>query len=107
VLLTCDAVFSGGEVFALAIRQLPHVTILGDHTNGIFSYQLEKRLPNGWEYCLSYQVYLSADMVCYEGKGVPADIELSNKMADIENDIDPLIARALRLLKSKNAKEER
>jgi len=28
-------------------------------------------------------------------------------MADIENDIDPLIARALRLLKSKNAKEER
>ena len=62
VLLTCDAVFSGGEVFALAIRQLPYVTILGDRTNGIFSYQLEKKLPNGWEYCLSYQEYLSADM---------------------------------------------
>jgi carboxyl-terminal processing protease len=43
VLLTCDAVFSGGEAFALAIRQLPYVTILGDHTNGIFSYQLEKK----------------------------------------------------------------
>ena len=57
---------------------------MGDHTNGIFSYQLEKKLPNGWEYCLSYQVYFSADMVCYEGKGVPADIELFNKEADIE-----------------------
>jgi Peptidase family S41/Tricorn protease C1 domain len=98
VLLTCDSVFSGGEAFALAIRQLPHVTILGDRTNGIFSYQLEKELPNGWEYCLSYQVYLSADMVCYEGHGVPADIELLNKKSDIENGVDPLITRALALL---------
>jgi carboxyl-terminal processing protease len=101
-LLTCDSVFSGGEAFALAIKQLPYVTIIGDHTNGIFSYQLEKKLPNGWQYCLSYQVYLSADMVCYEGKGVPADIELFNTKADIENDIDPLITRALEVLKSKN-----
>ena len=98
VLLTCDSVFSGGEAFALAIRQLPHVTILGDRTNGIFSYQLEKKLPNGWEYRLSYQVYLSADMVCYEGYGVPADIELLNKKSDIENGVDPLITRALALL---------
>ena len=103
VLLTCDSVFSGGEAFALAIKELPHVTIIGDHTNGIFSYQLEKRLPNGWEYCLSYQVYLSADMVCYEGKGVPVDIKLLNKKTDIENGIDPLITRALKVLKSKNA----
>jgi C-terminal processing protease CtpA/Prc len=101
VVLTCDAVFSGGEVFALAIRQLPYVTILGDHTNGIFSYQLEKKLPNGWEYCLSYQKYFSADMVCYEGKGVPADIELLNSTADTKNGADPLITAALKLLKSK------
>jgi carboxyl-terminal processing protease len=101
VLLTCDAVFSGGEVFALTIRQLPHVMILGDHTNGIFSYQLEKKLPNGWEYCLSYQKYFSADMVCYEGKGVPADIKLFNSTADIEKGADPLITVALEVLKSK------
>ena len=100
VLLTCDAVFSGGEAFALAIRQLPNVTILGDHTNGIFSYQLEKYLPNGWEYCLSYQIYFSADMVCYEGKGVPADIELFNSTSDIDNGTDPLITVALEVLKS-------
>jgi carboxyl-terminal processing protease len=103
VLLTCDSVFSGGEAFALAIKQLPHVTIIGDHTNGIFSYTLDKKLPNGWEYCLSYQVYFSADMVCYEGKGVPVDIELFNKKADIEDGIDPLVTRALEVLKSKSA----
>ena len=55
MLLTCDSVFSGGEAFALAIRELPYVTIVGDHTNGIFSYELEKTLPNGWKYTLSYQ----------------------------------------------------
>jgi C-terminal processing protease CtpA/Prc len=104
VLLTCDSVFSGGEAFALAIKQLPHVTIIGDHTNGIFSYQLEKKLPNGWRYCLSHQKYFSADMVCYEAKGVPADIKLLNKKADIENGIDPLMTRALKWLRSKNAR---
>jgi len=94
VLLTCDSVFSGAEAFALAIRELPYVTIIGDHTNGIFSYELEKRLPNGWKYTLSYQKYFSAEMVCYEGKGVPADIELFNTRADIEKGIDPLITNA-------------
>jgi len=98
ILLTCDAVFSGAECFALALRELPHVTILGEHTNGIFSYQLEKKLPNGWHYSLSYQEYLSADMVCYEGRGVPADIELLNTKADLDAGVDPLIIRALEIL---------
>jgi carboxyl-terminal processing protease len=106
VLLTSDSVFSGGEAFALAIRELPHVTIVGDHTNGIFSYELEKKLPNGWRYCLSYQTYFSADMVCYEGKGVPPDIELFNTKADIEDGVDRLITRALEVLKSKSAADE-
>lgn len=101
VLLTCDSVFSGGEAFALAIKQLPNVTIIGDHTNGIFSYELEKRLPNGWRYSLSYQKYFSADMVCYEGHGVPADIELFNSKADIEAGTDPLITRAVEVLNVK------
>jgi C-terminal processing protease CtpA/Prc len=100
VLLTCDSVFSGGEAFALAIKQLPHVTILGDHTNGIFSYQLEKKLPNGWKYYLSHQVYFSADMVCYEGRGVPVDVELFNNKSDLENGIDPLITSAFKILEA-------
>jgi carboxyl-terminal processing protease len=103
VLLTCDSVFSGAEVFALGLKQLPHVIIIGDHTNGIFSYQLEKTLPNGWRYRLSYQQYLSPDMVCYEGIGVPADIYLFNKRVDIEKGIDPLVVRALKVLKPKTS----
>ena len=64
------------------------MTILGDRTNGIFSYTLDKKLPNGWKYRLSYQVYFSADMVCYEGQGIPVDIELLNKKADIAEGVD-------------------
>jgi hypothetical protein len=45
-------------------------------------------------------MYLSADMICYEGKGVPADVELVNKKSDIENGVDPLIVCALELLES-------
>src|SRR6185436_9974968 len=105
VLLTCDSVFSGGEAFTLAIRELPYVTIVGDHTNGIFSYELEKKLPNGWRYTLSYQIYFSADMICYEGKGVPVDIMLLNKKSDLEDGSDPLIARALEVLKSGKHRE--
>ena len=104
-LLTNDSVFSGGEALALAIRELPHVTIIGDRTNGIFSYTLDKKLPNGWRYCLSYQKYFSADMVCYEGEGVPVDIELLNTRADIENGSDPLITRALDVLKAKRKRD--
>lgn len=96
--LTCDAVFSGAEVFALAMKQLPHVTLIGDDTNGIFSYQLEKKLPNGWRYRLSYQMYFSADMMCYEGRGVPVDIQVLNSKRDIESGVDPLITRALEVL---------
>ena len=107
VLLTCDSVFSGGEAFALAIKQVPGVTIVGDHTNGIFSYELEKRLPNGWRYSLSYQKYFSAEMVCYEGRGVPVDIELFNSKADIEAGTDPLITRAIEVLKSNGLQKER
>ena len=72
-------------------------------TNGIFSYTLQKKLPNGWRYCLSYQVYFSSNRICYEGTGVPADIELFNKRADIENGVDPLVARGLEVLRSKSA----
>jgi carboxyl-terminal processing protease len=100
VVLTCDSVFSGGEAFALAIRELPYVTIVGEHTNGIFSYELEKKLSNGWRYTLSYQKYFSSEMVFYEGRGVPADIELLNDRSNIEAGSDPLIIRALEVLES-------
>ena len=62
---------------------------------------LEKKLPNGLKYTLSHQVYYSADMICYEGKGIPVDIRLLNKRTDLEKGEDPLILKALEVLSEK------
>jgi hypothetical protein len=67
--------------------------------------RVEKTLPNDWKYTLSYQKYYSSDMVCYEGRGVPVDIELLNRRDDIAVGIDPLITRALDVLKSGTQRE--
>ena len=98
VLLTHDASFSAADVFAMLMADLPHVTIIGEPTNGIFSNMLERKLPNGWKYTLSHQVYYSSDKTCYEGEGIPVDIKMLNKRADLEKGIDPLIIKALEVL---------
>ena len=100
VLLTCDSVFSGGDVFALVARELPHLKIIGEHTNGIFSYQYDQRLPNGWKFYLSNQQYFSPNMVCYEGRGIPVDIEHLNTRADLEKGVDSLLIKAFENLRS-------
>jgi hypothetical protein len=46
-------------------------------------------------------------MVCYEGKGVPVDIELLNTKADLECGIDPLITRALDVLRTSEDKQNK
>ena len=58
-------------------------------------------MPNGWKYTLSFQVYYSADMTCYEGKGVPVDVPMSNTRSDLEKEADPLVLKALELLSKK------
>ena len=85
----------------MVMTELPQVTIVGEPTNGIFSHMLEKKLPNGWKYTLSFQVYYSADMTCYEGKGIPVDIPMKNMRSDLEKGEDPLVIKALDLLSDK------
>ena len=62
---------------------------------------LEKKLPNGWKYTLSFQVYYAADKKCYEGKVIPVDIEVQNKREDLEKGEDPLIMKSIEVLSPK------
>ena len=100
-LLTHGASYSAADAFAMVMTELPHVTIIGEPTNGIFSNMLEKKLPNGWKYTLSFQVYYAADKKCYEGKGIPVDIEVLNKREDLEKGEDPLIMKSIEVLSPK------
>jgi C-terminal processing protease CtpA/Prc len=98
VLLQNDASYSAADVFAMLMGDLPNVVSIGEHTNGVFSDMLVRKLPNGWKYTLSHQRYYSASEVCYEGKGIPVDHEVLNVRRDLETGVDPVISKALTLL---------
>jgi carboxyl-terminal processing protease len=75
-LLTSPTTGSAAESFTIALRVLPHVTIVGEPTHGILSDTLEKRLPNGWTAWLSNEIYESPDGDCFEGSGIPPDVSV-------------------------------
>jgi hypothetical protein len=101
ILLTHGASYSAADLFSMIMRELPHVKIIGEPTNGIFSNMLERKLPNGWKYTLSFQVNYSAKMVCFETKGIPVHLKVLNKRADLKTGIDPLVTQALEMLARK------
>jgi len=76
VLLTSDATISAAEIFTLCMMVYPHVTRVGESTQGVLSDVLGKQLPNGWKAGISNEVYTAADGNCYEGMGIPADAEV-------------------------------
>ncbi|MCO7191081.1 MULTISPECIES: serine hydrolase [unclassified Pseudoalteromonas] len=75
-LLTSQLTISAGEVFAMAMMHLPHVTLLGEETSGALSDMRFFTLPNGWEISLSNEVYRDAQGMLYEQKGIQPDISV-------------------------------
>ena len=65
---------SAAEIFTMAMRALPHVTLVGEPTEGILSDELYREMPNGWELSLSNEIYLTHDGKLFEGIGVPPDV---------------------------------
>ncbi|MGV6815686.1 MAG: S41 family peptidase [Thiotrichales bacterium] len=76
VLLTSNSTFSAAETFAISMRSLPHVTLMGQSTQGAFSDMLDRSLPNGFTFTLSNEYYLSNQGEWFEGSGVPVDVEV-------------------------------
>lgn len=102
ILLTNDVTASAADVLALIMKENPQVTIVGENSNGSFSdrypYLFPKRLPNGWKVHLSNQRYFSTEMINYEGKGVPVNIEVLNMQEDIKSMNDSVLLQALKVL---------
>lgn len=104
VLLTSAHGISAAETFVMALLgRDPHVTRVGANTQGVFSDELDRRLPNGWTFGLSNETYLTKDGKTFEGTGVPPDIEAPTfPKKDLANDRDSAIDIALRLLADKS-----
>lgn len=77
VILTSTLTASAAENFLLAMKALPQVTIIGETTVGVHSDVFPRRLPNGWRFTLSNEVYQTADGTLFEGRGIEPDTEVA------------------------------
>lgn len=106
VVLTSTQTGSSAETFVLASRQLSNFTQVGSNTMGIFSDVLQKRLPNGWSYGLSNEIYETENGKNYEYIGIPPNrkIEYPKSWYQFHSSIielkdnDPAIDSALLVL---------
>lgn len=60
------------------MRELPQVRLVGEATCGTLSDEMMHRLPNGWRYSLSNEIYLSPRGECFEVVGVPPDLQCAH-----------------------------
>ncbi|MCK5201586.1 MAG: S41 family peptidase [Spirochaetales bacterium] len=101
VLLTSDLTASAAEIFVIAMKELPNVTVIGDKTQGILSDKFVFNLPNDWVVSLSHQQYFSSTMINYEEIGIEPDYKIINSQEDIIRKSDPIIEKAIEILNSK------
>jgi hypothetical protein len=101
VLLTNDKTVSAADVFAMIMKELPQVKIIGENSRGIFSDKYVFTLPDKWIVTLSNQRYYNANMICYEGIGVPVDFVVENTRRDLVKMKDPVIQKALKEIRKR------
>ncbi len=91
---------SAGETFTQALMgRVPHVTRIGESTQGVFSDVLGRGLPNGWRFGLPNEVYRTPEGATFDGPGIPPDIAVPVFAdEDVAAGRDPGMARALRVL---------
>ena len=76
LLLTGPYTGSAAEVFTLAMRELPQVTVMGAATDGGLSDIMSVTLPNQWQFGFSHQIYTTMHGENFERVGITPDITL-------------------------------
>jgi carboxyl-terminal processing protease len=92
--------FSGAEDFALALRVLPHVTIVGETTSGHLGDAMSLCLMNNWVCTITTCLIVDQNGFCWEGIGIRPDIRQLNSEEDIKNGKDRLTELAIKLIQS-------
>jgi C-terminal processing protease CtpA/Prc len=98
ILLTDLYTISAGENFALAMRVLPHVTIVGDVTAGVYADTENDTLPNGWQFRVSTSWFTDQNGFCWEGIGIPPDLRVVNTKQDLADERDQVLEFAIELI---------
>ncbi len=94
---------SAGETFTQALMgRTPHVTRIGENTQGVFSDVLDRRLPNGWRFGLPNEVYRTPEGTAFDGVGIPPDIKVPLfAEADVAAGKDPALMKAIEILRKR------
>ncbi|MFC4666765.1 S41 family peptidase [Falsiporphyromonas endometrii] len=100
VLLTDRGVFSAANDFAMRMKDLPLVTIIGDHTGGGAGLPMSTELPNGWGVRYSSSRSFDAKMRDVEFGIAPHYTVMLNK-EDEQKDIDNVIEEAISYINNK------
>jgi hypothetical protein len=106
VLLTGPDTVSAGETFTMALfGREPHVTRIGQNTQGVFSDVLERKLPNGWAFWLPNEVYLTKNGKSFDGAGIPPEVTVPFfSHEDLLAGRDAALDKALQILAGEKAK---
>lgn len=94
-MLTSRTTGSAGETFTLAMRENENVRHWGDTTQGIFSENPRRELPNGWIYTISVGDYRNAEGISLEGIGIAPQVIAVNSKEDILAGQDSVIEKVL------------
>ena len=99
IVLTDRATISAAEEFLLHIKAFADVIQIGDTTAGDFSdVSPMQYLPNGWIYRYSHQMYLLPNGTSLDGIGHIPDIIIKNTQANIANNEDKVLEKAIDFL---------
>lgn len=109
-LLTSQQSASATDMMALTSMGLTQFKRIGSHTNGAISDALPKKLPNGWDFSLSNEIYTDKNDKCHENIGIPVDYELNyspERQTFFRSVVNDLKADKQKILKAISRLEEK
>ena len=98
ILLIDNTSFSAAENFALAMREIPDVELVGDFTAGGFADSEWRTLQCGWSVCIPYSLFTDINGFCWEGIGIPPDYYIQTNPKVPIQEKDELIEFAIKLI---------
>jgi hypothetical protein len=102
--LTSRYSVSAAETFTQALMgRRPAIARVGENTQGVFSDVLGRRLPNGWQFGLPNELFLTEQGTSFDGAGIPPTVAVPTfTPADLAAGRDPGLDRAIQILTSRS-----
>ncbi len=91
---------SAGETLTQALMgREPHIVRVGENTQGVFSDTLGRQLPNGWQFWLPNELFLTQEGDYFDGPGIPPDVRVPVfRPDDLAAGRDPALEKAMEIL---------